>query len=159
MLLTRYILDGDESYNNTVNTLEKLLEYSVLPIINENDTVSTHEIEFGDNDTLSARVASLAKADLLVLLTDIDGLYDCDPRENKDAHLIEKVDNITDELKSVAGGSGTNRGTGGMATKLKAAEIAGEYGIDTVIANGKDPFVLYDIVDGKAVGTKIYGKK
>ena len=134
-------------------TLETLFGYNVIPIINENDTISTYEIEFGDNDTLSAYVARLIQADLLVLLTDIEGLYDSDPRKNLNAKLIGRVEKITDSIRALAGGSGTARGTGGMATKLDAAEIAAKSGISTIIANGEHPKILYDIVEGKPRGT------
>ncbi len=159
LLLTKDVLDGGERQTNAFATLQTLLSLNVIPIINENDTISTDEIEFGDNDTLSAYVATLVEADLLVLLTDIDGLYDSDPRQNKDVRLIECVETITDEIRCIAGGSGTKRGTGGMVTKLDAAEIAAKSGISTVIASGENPAVLYDIIDGKPTGTIFIGRK
>ncbi len=153
VLLTRDIVEIAERRKNAVNTMEMLLKWGVVPIVNENDTVSSDEIEFGDNDTLSAFVAELVCADLLILLSDIDGLYDKDPHKNNDARLIEEIDEITDELISSAGGSGTSRGTGGMMTKVTAAKIAMSAGIDMVIASGEKPEIVYDILDGKRVGT------
>ena len=129
----------------------------VLPIINENDTVATEEISVGDNDTLSALVARSCDADLLILLSDIDGLYTADPHTDPNAELIEVVDEITPEIISMAGGKGSALGTGGMATKLKAAQICTKSGIDMIIANGSAPAILYDIIEGKSVGTKFKG--
>ena len=138
---------------NFHNTLARLLELGALPVINENDTVSTEEIVIGDNDTLSANVASTIGADLLVLLSDIDGLYDADPHKNPDAKLIDIVEQLDEKIYALAGGEGSSLGTGGMVTKLRAAKIATEAGCEMVIANGSRPEVLYDIMDGKAVGT------
>jgi glutamate 5-kinase len=135
------------------------LELKALPIINENDTVSTAEIEFGDNDTLAAEVAKAAKADLLVLLSDIDGLYTADPRSSSDARLIPEVFEISEEIVALAGGAGTKLGTGGMETKIKAAKIATAGGCDMVITNGAYPERLYDIIDGNAIGTRFFSKK
>ena len=129
-----------------------------LPIINENDTVATEEIAVGDNDTLSALVAKSCEADLLILLSDIDGLYTSDPREDKNAELIGEVKEITPEIIAVAGRKGSDLGTGGMATKIHAAQICIEAGIDMIIANGAEPTVLYDILDGKKIGTKFIGR-
>ena len=143
---------------NFHNTLERLLELGVLPIVNENDTVSTDEIEIGDNDTLSAIVTANVNADLLVLLSDIDGLYDSDPHKNKDAKLIEIVSEINDDIMKLAGDKGSALGTGGMITKLNAAKIATEAGCEMVIANGENPCVLYDIAEGKKVGTRFLKK-
>ena len=132
----------------------------VIPIVNENDSVSSVEIEsghhkvLGDNDTLSAIVARLCEADLLILMSDIDGLYDCDPRKNPDARLIERVQEITPEIEAMAGGAGTAHGTGGMATKLSAARIALEAGFEMVITNSDRVENIYDIVEGKNVGTR-----
>ena len=123
-----------------------------------NDTVATEEIEIGDNDTLAAIVAQSVRADLLILLSDIDGLYTADPRKNPDAVLIPKVEAITEDILALAGGTGSSLGSGGMATKLRAAQIVMEAGIDMVITNGEQPDILYDIVDGKAVGTRFKGK-
>ena len=152
ILLTKDVIDDGERRFNAQSTMNTLLDLGVVPIVNENDSISTYEI-FGDNDTLSAYVAQLVSADLLVLLSDIDGLYDSDPNINKDAKLIHEVTKITDKIKLSAGAAGTRRGTGGMQTKLAAAEIAMSRGSDMVIANGKDPTVLYDITEGKSAGT------
>lgn len=146
------------------STFSALLELGVIPVVNENDSVSSAEIEtghckvLGDNDTLSAIVARLCGADLLVLLSDIDGLYDADPRTHPDAKLIHHVSAITPELRAMAGGAGTWRGTGGMATKLHAAQVALDAGIDMVISNGARMEDLYDIVAGKNIGTRFSAK-
>lgn len=153
ILMTRDIIDSPKRAQNVINTFEKLLSLQVIPIVNENDSVSVEELEFGDNDTLSALVAKLAKADALIILTDIDGLYDDDPRKNPDAKLIPVVEEIDDTIKSLAQGKGSTLGTGGMITKIHAAEIATEAGIPVHILNGADPNILYDLFDGKAVGT------
>lgn len=144
---------------NFHNTLERLLDLGVLPIINENDTVSTEEIVIGDNDTLSATVAASIRADLLVILSDIDGLYDSDPRKNPDARLISVVPELTDDIRALAGGEGSSLGTGGMVTKLRAAAIATGAGCEMMIANGQNPPILYDITAGKAVGTRFLTKE
>ncbi len=144
---------------NFIATLNKLLEMGVLPVINENDSVATEEFVIGDNDTLSAIVAANSDADLLVLLTDTDGLYTDDPRTNPAAKLISVVEEVTEEIEALAGGCGSKMGTGGMATKVKAAKIACTSGCDMVIANGKDPSVLYSIFDGESVGTRFLKKK
>lgn len=160
ILLTGEDVDSPVRAEHLANTFEALLEYGCIPIVNENDSVSSAEIEtgsgkvLGDNDTLSAIVARLCKADLLVLLSDIDGLYDADPRSNPDAKLIHQVHKITPELREAAGGAGTWRGTGGMTTKLNAAEIAMRGGIEMVITNGARLESLYDIVAGGDVGTR-----
>lgn len=153
LLLTRDAVENPERRQNIVNTLSRLLTFGAVPIINENDTVATEEIEFGDNDTLSAMVAVLAEADGLIILTDIDGMYDADPRACKDAHLISQVQKIDDKLMGMAGGRGSSRGTGGMVTKLHAAQIALSAGIPTVIMNGNNPKKLYDLLEGAPVGT------
>lgn len=147
--------DRHKKFENTVNTL---LEYGVLPIINENDTVATEEIEFGDNDTLAALVAEGVGADLLILLSDIDGLYTGDPKSDPEATLIAEVREITPEIEALGGGAGSELGTGGMQTKLRAAKIATEAGCDMIIANGAYPELLYSIMDGEAVGTRFYKK-
>ena len=143
------------------DTLERLLAWHALPIINENDAVSTDEIgiqtTIGENDSLSAIVAKLVKADLLVLLSDIDGLYTADPKKDPTAELIPVVDRITPEVLALAGGAGSALGSGGMATKLRAAQIAMDAGIDMVITNGEQPQILYDVVEGKAIGTRFLG--
>ena len=140
-----------------------LLQWGVLPIINENDAVAIDEIgintTIGENDTLSAIVAKLVDADLLVLLSDIDGLYTADPRQDENATLIPEVTAITEEILSLAGGSGTSLGSGGMATKLKAANVAMQAGIDMVITNGENPENLYALLEGKPIGTRFVGKK
>ncbi|MBR2476796.1 MAG: glutamate 5-kinase [Clostridia bacterium] len=158
ILLTRDVTDIPLRRENAINTFETLFSLNVIPIVNENDTISTEQIEFGDNDTLSAIVAELVNADLLVLLSDIDGLYDKDPHKFDDAEIVPEVESITDEIRALAGGTGTSRGTGGMVTKIHAAEIATIAGVDMIIANGAEPDVLYDIFDGKKVGT-LFKKK
>ena len=154
ILITAPDIESETRKKNFHNTLERLLELGTLPIINENDTVSTEEIEIGDNDTLSAIVTANIGADLLILLSDIDGLYDKDPHKNDDAVLISRVDNIDENILALAGGKGSSLGTGGMVTKLTAAQIATDAGCDMIIANGSDPFLLYDIVEGKEIGTR-----
>ncbi len=156
ILLTKDVVEVPESKENAINTFMKLLEYGVIPIVNENDTISTKEAEFGDNDTLSAVVAVLAEAGLLVILTDIDGVYDSNPKEHNDAKMIDIVENVED-IMDVAGGAGSSFGTGGMITKLEAAKIAGVKGIHTIIMNGSAPKRLYDITTGTPVGTLIKG--
>lgn len=141
------------------NTLYRLLELRALPVINENDTIATDEIVIGDNDTLSAIVAATVEADLLVLLSDIDGLYTADPRRNARAELIHEVRAVTPEIEALAGGNGSSLGTGGMVTKLRAARIAADAGIDMVIANGSNPGLIYDILEGKPVGTRFIGRR
>jgi len=153
MLLTRADLDDRERYLNARDMLESLLKNKIIPVINENDAVATNEIKVGDNDNLSALMAGLADADLLILLTDQDGLYDDNPRNNPDAKLIKRVDTIDDALREVAGDSGTSLGTGGMATKVQAAEIACRSGSAMVIAAGKQANVILDVCDGQEIGT------
>ena len=138
---------------NAKNTINDLLEMGVVPIVNENDTISTYEIDFGDNDTLSSVVAKLVDADLLMLLSDIDGLYTDDPRINKNAKLIKEVNVIDEKLRSMGKDSYSNLGTGGMATKINAANLCMEKGIDTVIANSKDLKNIRRIVKGEEIGT------
>ncbi len=159
ILLTGLDLEDPTRYHNIKNTMNRLLELGVLPIINENDTVNTDEISVGDNDTLGAIVAVSMHADLLVMLSDIDGLYTADPREDKNAVLLSEITEITPEIEGLGGKSGTNLGTGGMATKLSAAKKCTAKGTDVVIANGSSPAVLYDIMDGKKVGTRFISKK
>lgn len=159
LLLTKNILDNDERKTNAINAFETLFNWSVVPIINENDVISTAEIKFGDNDTLSDVVAELINADLLILLSDIDGLYDKNPSKYSDAKLVPEVYEITDEIMASAGGEGTSRGTGGMVTKLIAAQHAMAAGIEMVIANGKDPKIIYDILEGNAVCTRFKPQK
>ena len=151
----------DDGYrkSNFHNTLERLLQLGALPIINENDTVSTDEIVIGDNDTLSAEVAATVSAELLILLSDIDGLYDSDPLKFPDAKLISTVPAFDDHILALGGGSGSALGTGGMATKLHAAQIVTAAGCEMVIANGQRPELLYDIVAGKPVGTRFLARE
>lgn len=158
ILLTGEDVEQDKRRINFENTLYRLLELKALPIINENDTISTSEISVGDNDTLGAIVACCAKADLLVLLSDIEGLYTDDPHTNKDAKLIEDVEEINEEILSLGKGKGSNLGTGGMVTKLNAASIVTKEGIDMVICHGARPEQLYDIVENKHAGTRFKGK-
>ncbi len=154
ILLTGEDMENPARHENFINTVQRLLQLQVLPIVNENDTVSTSEIAVGDNDTLAALVAAGVKAELLILLTDIDGLYTADPHKDPTARLIPTVSKITDEIRAVAGGNGSKLSTGGMATKLQAAEIATKSGADMVIANGSEPELLYSIVEGKPAGTR-----
>ena len=153
------IEEGGVRKQNFHNTLARLLELGALPVINENDTISTEEFGIGDNDTLSAIVAVTIQADLLILLSDIDGLFDGDPRKNPDAKLIDTVEKIDEQIISLGGGSGSNLGTGGMATKLRAAQMATAAGCEMVIANGQSPEVLYDVAAGKRVGTRFLAKR
>jgi glutamate 5-kinase len=162
-VVAQVLLSGDDVHDsrrseNVRNTLTRLLEMDVLPILNENDAVSTEEIgvatTIGENDTLSAMAAQLVQADLLVLLSDIDGLYTADPHADPSARLIETVDAITPEILALAGGKGSSLGTGGMVTKLKAAQLCMESGCDMVIANGSNPGDLYAIAEGQPVGTR-----
>jgi len=156
VLLTPDIIHDDVRKNNVINTFNTLLDMGIIPIVNENDTVSTDELEganFGDNDRLSALVATLVGADTLILITDIDGLHNCDPRTNPDAVLIPVVLNIDDNILALAGGSGSMRGTGGMITKLQAADLACSNGIDTYIINGEKPENIYKLFEGEQVGT------
>lgn len=158
ILLTGEDTENEKRRENFHNTLTRLLELSVIPIINENDTIATDEIVIGDNDTLSAIVAKNIDADLLILLSDIDGLYDKNPRLHSDAVLINTVDTITDEILSLAEGGGSELGTGGMTTKLSAAKIVTDAGIDMIIASGDDPNILYRINDGIPFGTLFRSK-
>ena len=163
ILLTAEDIQHERRSIHVHDTLERLLQWGVMPIVNENDAVSTDEIgiqtTIGENDTLSAIVAKLVNADLLILLSDIDGLYTSDPKKNEDARLIPTVEDITPEILELAGGAGSCLGTGGMATKLKAAKLVMDAGIDMIITNGEDPDLLYDLFDGKAVGTRFIGRK
>ena len=154
ILITKYTMLEEVSRQNAHNTFDELFRLGVIPIVNENDTVATHEIEFGDNDTLSALVTSLTNADLLILLSDIDGLYTDDPRQNPDATLVECVEKMDDSYDAMAKGStGSDVGTGGMATKLNAAIIATMSGADMIIANGKDVGIIHEIMEGNFRGT------
>ena len=157
ILLTKDDIVIPRRKRNIQNTFCTLMEMGIIPIVNENDTISTDEIEIGDNDILSAVVADLVDADLLVLFSDIDGLYTCDPHTNPDAELIPMVFDVS-SVRGIAGGAGTNRGTGGMVTKLNAAEVATASGIHMIITNGNDIFRLYDILEGEPVGTLFVSK-
>lgn len=153
LLITKSDVLDDERRGNLVNTFNKLFEYGAIPIVNENDSVAVDEIVYGDNDSLSAIVATLIGADTLVILTDTDGLYDADPGINPNAKLIPVVEEITPEIEALAGGAGSKFGTGGMATKLHAAKIAADAGIDTIIINGNHPENIYKIMDNDGIGT------
>ena len=159
ILVTGEDIEHADRKLNFINTMARLLELGALPIINENDSVSTAEIEIGDNDTLGAIVATAINADLLVILSDIDGLYTADPHKDSNALLLHKVGKIDEKIEAMIGGVGSKLGTGGMATKIKAAKLVTKQGIDMVIANGDNPENLYDIVDGKNVGTRFIGEK
>ena len=158
LLLTGSDFRHDDRYHNFQNTMRRLLELGVLPIINENDTIATDEIKVGDNDTLSAMVAVSVGAERLILMSDIDGLYTADPRKDPCAKLIERVDELSADVLALGGGEGSSLGTGGMRTKLHAAEICMKAGCDMVILNGEAPTLLYDLFDGKAVGTLFCAK-
>lgn len=154
ILITAMDVSNKESKEHFHNTLLRLLELNVLPIINENDTVSTEEIKIGDNDTLSALVAASIQAELLVLLSDIDGLYDADPKKDPGAKMIREVKKLDESILALAGDVGSELGTGGMVTKLRAARISMDAGCDMIIANGADPDVLYAIMAGEKIGTR-----
>ena len=159
ILLTGEDLRDENRHRNFSNTVERLLDLNVLPVINENDTVSTVEIGVGDNDTLGALVAVSVKADMLMILSAIDGLYTADPRREKSAELIAEVREITPAMRESAGGGGTALSTGGMATKLTAAGICMEAGTDMYILNGAQPLLIYEVLEGKRVGTRFIGRK
>lgn len=163
ILLNAEDIEKEDKKENLINTFNSLLEMDVIPVVNENDSVSYTEIEseerlFGDNDMLSAVVAVLCQASKLIILSDIEGLYDKDPRLFPNAKLISEIDHIDENLYQSAGGAGSRKGTGGMKTKLQAASLAVHQGIDTIITNGKYPERIYDIIEGKKVGTKFLGK-
>lgn len=165
ILLTRDVVSDDTGRKNVINTFETLLEKAIIPIVNENDSVSVVEIKIGqkdtfsENDTLSAIVAKLIQADLLIILSDINGLYDCDPRKNSCSKLISIVEGITPEIEKCADGAGTKRGTGGMVTKLSAAKTATSAGVNVVLTNGENPDIIMDIIQGKDIGTLFVAKK
>jgi glutamate 5-kinase len=154
LLLTKYNIDSPRR-QNVVNTFEQLISRNVIPVVNENDTVAIDELEleFGENDTLAAHVALLSGADMLIILSDIDGFYDSNPKLDPDAKLIPMVTEINEDIRRLAGGAVSGLGTGGMITKLNAAEMTMAEGIDTVLLNGRNPKILYDLFDGKSVGT------
>lgn len=159
ILMTKHTIVREESSFNAKNTFNQLFAMDAIPIVNENDTISTSEIEIGDNDTLSAVVAALCSADLLVLLSDIDGLYTDDPNKSSDAKFIEYVPVIDRKLYDMAGGSSTSFGTGGMITKIDAARIATDSGCDMIIANGQDFHVISKIMQGENIGTMFLAHK
>lgn len=157
VLLTKDVVEDKIRKKNVINTFNNLLIRKIVPIVNENDTISVEEIanlvNFGDNDTLSATVSSIVQADLLIILSDVDGLYSCDPRCNKESKLIHTVTDITPKIEKCAGDAGTSRGTGGMTTKIRAAKTATENGVNMVLANSEEPAIILDILKGKNIGT------
>ncbi len=158
VLLTKTVFDAEIKRRNTSNTINRLLEMDVIPIVNENDTIATDELnEFSDNDTLSSFVAALIKSDLLIILSDIDGMYTADPNKNENAQIIDTVPEITDEIYAIAGGASSKLGTGGMITKVKAAAYLKKKNVSMVIASGEDPDIVYDILEGRKVGTLFVG--
>lgn len=165
ILLTRDVVGEETCRNNVINTFECLIEKGIIPIVNENDSVSVVEIKvgqkdtFSENDTLAAIVAKLVNADLLVILSDVDGFYDCDPKGNPKARKFDIIENITPDIEKCAGGAGSNRGTGGAVTRLKAAKTATAAGVDMVLTNGADPGIIMDIINGKNEGTLFVGKR
>lgn len=154
VLLTKYVI-SDERKDNVLNALDRIISSGAVPIVNENDVVAIDELELevGENDSLAAIVSVLVGADLLIIMSDIEGLYDKNPREHRDAKLISRVESITDEIENYAEGAGTDLGTGGMATKIRAAKIANSHGVDMLIINGSRAENLYDVMDGKIIGT------
>ncbi len=164
ILLTRDIVGDERCSKNVVNTFETLLSKRIIPIVNENDSVSIVELKvgqkdtFSENDTLSAIVSKLIRADLLIILSDIDGFYDCDPRKNPNSKLLSVIKEITPDIENCADGAGTKRGTGGMVTKLSAAKIATKAGVDVVLTNGSHPEAILDILSGQDIGTVFVGK-
>ena len=159
ILLTGEDVDQADRKQNFENTMARLLELGALPVINENDSIATDEIKVGDNDTLGAIVACSVRADLLVLLSDIDGLYTADPRKDPDARLIPVVEAVTPEIEALAGEKGSELAVGGMATKLRAAKLVTAAGCDMIITNGEHPERLYDIAEGRPVGTRFLGRR
>lgn len=160
ILLTKDVFDFEIKKRNAKNTISTLLSMGVIPIVNENDTVATEELmEFSDNDTLSAYVANLVESDLLIILSDIEGMYTEDPNSNPNASIINFIDEINDQIYKIAGGSSSKLGTGGMITKVKAAKIVNRMGIDMVIASGKEPDIIFDILNGENIGTLFVSKK
>ena len=158
ILITASDIRKEDRHVNFRNTLNRLLKFNAIPVINENDSVATEEIEIGDNDTLAAYVAESSRADLAILLSDIDGLYTADPHTNKDAQLIKEVYKITDGIKKLGSDNHSGLSVGGMKTKITAASICMKAGCDMIICNGANPELLYDIVDGKQVGTRFFAK-
>ena len=158
ILMTKDVVDDPHRLGLVKNTFNALFQMGCVPIVNENDSVSCDGIRFGGNDTLSAYVGIACDADLIINMSDINGLYNKDPRKFDDATLIDRVDEINDEVMAYAGGAGTKRGTGGMATKIEAAKIATDNGIPMLIINGENPYKLYEILDGKHIGTYFAAK-
>lgn len=156
VLLTKDIIDIKQRKDNVTNTFLKLMEIGSIPVVNENDTVAVEEIEFGDNDTLSAIVSVVVEADLLIILSDIDGLYTANPMQDENATLISNVEKIDDYIENIAGGSNSNLGTGGMSTKIEAAKIATSHNVDMAIINGDDAYNLYRLLDGEKIGTHFH---
>lgn len=159
ILLTKDDITNKLRYSNAKNTFHQLLDQGVIPIVNENDAVVTHEIKFGDNDTLSALVAGLIEADILILLSDIDGLYNADPKNNPSAKLLHYVPEVTKEIEALAGGAGTKQGTGGMITKLKAAKIALNANASMIIANGAHENIIREVLSYNEIGTLFAANK
>lgn len=160
LLLTKYVIEGPRK-NNIINTVEELVNHHVIPIVNENDTVAIDELEleFGENDTLAAQVALLCNADLLVIMSDIDGFYNANPKLDPNAQLIPVVNEINEDIRKLAGDAVSGLGTGGMITKLNAAELVMNEGIDMALLNGRNPSILYDLFDGKTAGTIFTSEK
>ncbi len=160
ILMTKEVFSNPERRSAAQNTFRRLLEMHCIPVVNENDAVSTDELtKFGGNDILSAYVAELVGADVLINLSDVDGFYDSDPRTNPDARLFERIEELDDKIYNIAGGAGTDRGTGGMIAKLNAAKMVTEQGIPMFILNGQDPEILYTLLDGGHIGTYFTAKK
>ena len=160
ILMTKDVVENPVRRAAAENTFNRLLAMHCIPIVNENDAISTDELtKFGGNDILSAHIANVCDADILINLSDVDGLYDADPRKNPDAKLISKVERIDDELFAIAGGAGTDRGTGGMMAKLRAAQMVNDRGIPMFIINGQDPEILYTLLDGGHIGTYFWADK
>ena len=159
ILMTKDVVDDSHRLELVKNTFNALIKMGCVPIVNENDSVSCDGIRFGGNDTLSAYVGIACDADFIINMSDIEGLFNKDPRKHDDAVLIDRVEEINEEIMACAGGAGTKRGTGGMATKIEAAKIATDNGIPMLIINGENPFKLYDILDGKHIGTYFASKK
>ena len=157
VLLSPEGLDEETRFTNAQNTLNQLISMKILPVVNENDTISTFEIRFGDNDSLSAKVATMINADLLIILSDIDGLYSSDPKMDPDARILTEVHEISEEIEKSASGSGSSFARGGMATKIRAVKICKGKGIDTVIINGKDPKNILEVISGEPIGTLFTG--
>lgn len=158
LLMTKTDVENEKRHKNLVNSFNKMLSLGIIPIINENDSVCIDEIAYGDNDYLSAVVAVLVNADALVMLTDKDGLFTSNPETDPDATLVTSVPEITDDIYAIAGGEGTWRGTGGMATKIKGAQLATSHGIETFIINGSSPTDIYKLLDGRIIGTRFAGR-